>query len=154
MAHRALAMGFLRSYARLVASPLDFALAKEAHLLPDDGGNNSFDWLAWAAFIQHFRRLGDEHVAPRYHYGQLRLSRLNWAVRVFRPRSADTLWRYEVTSASINDAMAYVTLPLLFAFAIASSLLSAMQVALAVPADSLWPALARESGLQQIARAF
>ena len=77
MAHRALAVGFLRSYARLVASPLDFALAKEAHLLPDDGGNNSFDWLAWAAFIQHFRRLGDEHVAPRYHYGQLRLSRLN-----------------------------------------------------------------------------
>ncbi|CAK7237001.1 hypothetical protein SBRCBS47491_009828 [Sporothrix bragantina] len=149
-AHRAAAVGFLRSFSLLVASPLDFALAKQAHLLPAD----SFDWLAWASFIRHFRRFGDEHVALRYHYGQLRLSRLNWALRLFRPRSADTFWFYEGGYWSIGDAVEKATLPLLFMFAIASSLLSAMQVALAVPADSLWLSLSSTSGLQQMARAF
>jgi hypothetical protein len=50
--------------------------------------------------------------------------------------------------------VAKATLPLLFVFAIASSLLSAMQAALTVPADSLWLFLLRASGLQQMARAF
>lgn len=87
-----IAVGFLRSYALLVQNRLDFALAKEAHLMPDDVEN----WLQWSKFIRHFGRLTDERVSRRYHYGQLRLSRLNWAVRILRPKTATTWWFYEV----------------------------------------------------------
>ncbi|GMF76432.1 unnamed protein product [Aspergillus oryzae] len=93
-----IAMGFLRSYAFLTPHRLDFILAKESHLIPDD-----IDWIAWSKFIHKFRELGDEQVAQRYHYGQLRLSRLNWAVRIVRPQHANTLWFYHLPHWSITS---------------------------------------------------
>ncbi|KNG46427.1 kinesin light chain [Stemphylium lycopersici] len=88
---RKIALGFMRSYALLVRHHLDFVLARDAHLFPAQ-----FEWAEWSEFIAHFRRLEDEDVAPRYHYGQLRLSRLNWAVRLFRPSIAQTKWFYMI----------------------------------------------------------
>ncbi|KAE8158938.1 hypothetical protein BDV40DRAFT_307408 [Aspergillus tamarii] len=118
-----IAMGFLRSYAFLISHPLDFILAKESHLVPED-----IDWIAWSKFIQRFRELGDEQVANRFHYGQLRLSRLNWVVRIFRPQHANTLWFYHIPHWSITTYLSQATIPLLFIFASVSVVLSAMQV--------------------------
>lgn len=147
---RSVAIGFLRSYALLVPHRLDFALAKDAHLMPDDVQ----DWLQWSKFISYFRHVTDEQVARRYHYGQLRLSRLNWAVRIFRPQHASTMWFYEIPHWSTGDFVARATVPLLFLFASVSLALSSMQVILAVPADDPWFSRLGASGLQKMGRAF
>ncbi|KAI0097333.1 hypothetical protein GGR51DRAFT_553182 [Nemania sp. FL0031] len=118
---RSVAIGFLRSYAFLVSHPLDLAIAHQSHLMPPE-----VIWLQWSKFIIHFRRVEDKDVAKRYHYGQLRLLRLHWVVRIFRPRH------------SIHDFIANYTLSLAFAFATVSLALSSMQVALSVPAEALW----------------
>ena len=66
------AIGFMRSYAFLVRSQLDFVLAQQSHLIPSE-----LEWDKWSAFIKHFRSIDDIDVSQRFHYGQLRLSRLN-----------------------------------------------------------------------------
>ncbi|CAG7933488.1 unnamed protein product [Penicillium olsonii] len=143
-----IAMGFMRSYAFLVKSPLDFAIAKESCLIP-----SGIDWIEWSIFINHFR-VEDESVAKRYHYGQLRLSRLNWAVRIFRPRNTLTRLFYENSYWSTSDFMERATFPLVFLFASVSIALSSMQVALAVPLDQLWPPISDDQELQEMNRAF
>jgi hypothetical protein len=125
-------------------------LAKEAHLIPDDVK----DWLQWSKFISHFRHLPDESVARRYHYGQLRLSWLNWAVRSFRPQHARTVWFYEIPYWSTTSFVSRAILPLLFVFAGLSLALSSMQVALSVPTDDPWFHGLGEYGQQNIGRAF
>jgi hypothetical protein len=147
--NRSVAVGFLRSYAFLIKYQLDFILAKESHLIPND-----VDWTKWSRFINSFRILEDHHVAKRYHYGQLRLSRLNWVVRLFRPRNANTVWFYEIPHWSISDYVTRATLPMLFIFASVSLVLSSMQVALSVPADGLWFQHPNGSGLCYMSRAF
>lgn len=72
---RSIALGFLRSYAHLVQNRSDFTLAREHQLIPDN-----VDWAKWCQFIRHFRYIEEGQVANHYHYGQVRLSRLNWAV--------------------------------------------------------------------------
>lgn len=146
---RSFAVGFLRSYAFLIKHQLDFILAKDSHLIPED-----VDWVKWSRFINNFRGLEDHHVAKRYHYGQLRLSRLNWAVRLFRPQNANTCWFYEIPHWSITEYLTRATLPLLFMFASVSLALSSMQVALSVPADGLWFLHPDESGLRYMSRSF
>src|SRR6201996_2798549 len=105
---RSIAIGFLRSYAFLIRHELDFILAKEAHLIHRD-----IDWIKWSKFINKFRHLGDEQVAKRYHYGQLRLSRLNWIVRLFRPNHSSPKLFYEVPHWSTIYYIARLTVPLL-----------------------------------------
>ncbi|KAH7013054.1 hypothetical protein EDB80DRAFT_748905 [Ilyonectria destructans] len=76
---RRVALGFLRSYAFFIQSPFDLTFAKEVHPVPDDF---EMDWIGWAKFIAQFRRIEDSQVSKRYHFGQLRLDRLNWATRL------------------------------------------------------------------------
>jgi hypothetical protein len=85
--YHSVAVGFLRSYAFLVQHHLGFILAHESHLIPAE-----IDWIKWSTFIANFRGIDDNQVVKRYHCGQLRLSRLNWAVRIFRPQTASTVW--------------------------------------------------------------
>ncbi|KAI9775708.1 MAG: hypothetical protein M1816_005777 [Peltula sp. TS41687] len=146
---RSVAVGFLRSYAYLVQHRLDLILAREHHLIPID-----IDWIRWSTFIAHLRHIDDDQAALRYHYGQLRLSRLNWAVRIFRPRSTTTSWFYEIPHWSISLYLERAIAPLIFAFASLSLVLSSMQVALSVPADGLGFQQLDASRLQAIRRAF
>ncbi|KAI9771111.1 MAG: hypothetical protein M1840_002462 [Geoglossum simile] len=97
---RSVALGFMRSYAFLVRHHSDYILARDTYLIPA-----KVDWARWPRFITHFHNIDDEEVARHYHYGQLRLSRLNWAVRLFRPRSAITMWFYEISHWSISMYM-------------------------------------------------
>jgi hypothetical protein len=145
---RSTAVGFLRSYSLLISHPLDLDMAKEAYLVPQD-----ITWVQWSKFISHFRRIGDENVAKRYHYGQLHLSRLNWIVRVFRPQHAHNIWFYELPHWSFSAFLADYTTPLVFIFVTVSLILSSMQVALSVPIEMLWFE-ERSNGLQGMGRAF
>jgi hypothetical protein len=74
------AQGFVRTYAWLITHESDFDLAQKLRLLPQ-----SLDWHTWSHFIQGFAVLRDTQVAPRYHYGELRLARLNfWSRALLR----------------------------------------------------------------------
>lgn len=129
---RAAVVGFMRSYALLVRHNVDFILARESHLFPAE-----LDWIKWSEFISYFRKFEDRDVANRYHYGQLRLSRLDWAVRLFRPSSAATKWFYEIPHWSSEVYVERAIAPLLFGFASLSLVLSSMQVLLSVPDEAL-----------------
>lgn len=144
-----IAVGFIRSYVSLIKYPLDLAIAKECYLIPADT-----DWIQWSIFINHFRGIGDDSVAKRYHYGQMRLSRLNWVVRIFHPQHTRTRWFYENPYWSTGDFMERATFPLVFLFASLSVILSSMQVALSVPADRLWSQIPNDDELQEMNRAF
>jgi hypothetical protein len=133
----------------LVQHHLDFILARESHLIPAE-----IDWIKWSTFIAKFRRIKDDRVAKRYHYGQLRLSRLNWAVRIFRLQTASTVWFYEISYWSTNLYVERAFGPLILAFACLSLVLSSMQVVLAVPADGLGIERLDSSGLGAMRRAF
>jgi hypothetical protein len=148
-ANRSVAIGFLRSYAFLVKHQLDFILAKEAHLIPCE-----LEWISWSKLMGSFRCNEDEQVAKRYRYGQLRISRLNWAVRLFQPQHASNGWFYEVPHWSIIEHLTRATIPLLFLFASVSLALSSMQVALTVPADALWFRSPSSVWLSYTSRAF
>ncbi|KAI9858473.1 MAG: hypothetical protein M1830_006334 [Pleopsidium flavum] len=74
------ACGFLLSYAWLVCYRTDFRIAQELGLVPF-----SVEWESWTTFmadvLSHVAPSASEIVNERYHYGELRLSRLNWIYR-------------------------------------------------------------------------
>ncbi|KAK3330034.1 hypothetical protein B0H66DRAFT_43366 [Apodospora peruviana] len=160
---RRIALGFLRSYGHLIQHPSDFKIACEVGLLPDFSEVVPITWTRWARFISHFQDIPDSAVSPRYHFGHLRLGRLDWAVRLrllHRTFVQPFLGKRKedgVTPASANNywdghkrtwyyLQPYWSIPVLlegmfnyflFAFATASLVLSAMQVMLAVPLQDL-----------------
>ncbi|KAH0826841.1 hypothetical protein AYO21_04052 [Fonsecaea monophora] len=141
--HRGEALGFVRSYGRLIQYPSDFELAKEAKLIPSSSPNEYTEGLTYtvfAAFIRSFSKISDAEVSRRWNFGQLRLSRLHWAVRILQPRSATTkgfLHRlfYEEQFWHTGQFLNEFAAPLLFVFAALSLILSAMQVVLAAKSD-------------------
>lgn len=149
MYDRKAALGFMRSYALLVRHHIDFVLACESHLFP-----TNFEWEKWSEFITHFRHIDDEDVAVRYHYGQLRLSRLDWVVRLFHPASAATSWFYEIPHSSTGVYIERATTPLIFGFASLSLALSAMQVLVSIPGEGLHHSGIGVSSLITIGQAF
>lgn len=146
---RVAALGFLRSYAYLIQHHSDFVIAHQHLLLPP-----SVDWISWSRFIACFRNTGDHEVSGRYHYGQLRLSRLHWAVRLFRPRSASTWWFYYLPYWSMAPYMRSILAPLAFVFATFSLVLSAMQVLVSINAHSLRFSGVSEFGLDTMRSTF
>ncbi|KAL4874858.1 hypothetical protein BJY04DRAFT_172668 [Aspergillus karnatakaensis] len=119
------AKGLLRTYYYLVKHESDFHIAQESHLLPQ-----SITWPDFATFIASFHSITDPEVSPRYHYGEIRLTRLNLYSIFFLPRSRYE-WGRPQYSAYFNRFYGHI----LFVFALVSLLLSAMQVELA--AESL-----------------
>jgi uncharacterized membrane protein len=126
------ACGLLLSYCWLVGRKSDFRIAKETGILPDE-----IDWITWITFINEFLSRIDpctlHQVNKRYHYGELRLSRLNALYRftpsifslrnlVFGFMSRSTWYRafFERNFTWLLAVLVYVTV-----------VLSAMQVGLA-----------------------
>ncbi|KAK1452525.1 hypothetical protein CMEL01_16754 [Colletotrichum melonis] len=68
------ALGFLFSYAALIAHESDFYIAREARLIPED-----VQWSAWRTAVRELLGASPIYprIDPRFHYGELRLSRLN-----------------------------------------------------------------------------
>lgn len=146
---RSVALGFVRSYAHLIKHRSDFALVHVHHLIPE-----TVTWNAWCQFIQHFRHCEDTQVAKRYHYGQLRLSRLNWAVRLFQPPCAKTIWFYDVPYWSVQTYLQRISAPLIFGLASISLVLSPMQVILSISTDEMTLGAVGESGARIMAPVF
>ncbi|KAI5781190.1 hypothetical protein EDC01DRAFT_246023 [Geopyxis carbonaria] len=81
------ASGMLLSYADLIRTESDFAVAQDHRLLP-----RSLDWMAWAAFmadVQAGVEAGHTRINSRYRFGELRRTELllvSWAHHGWRRR--------------------------------------------------------------------
>ena len=124
--------GFLLSYVWLVCSKSDLRMAQNAGLI-----GHEINWEYWVAFTRSLLRAIDiqtlEQVNRRYHYGELRLCRLNWIYRLTsNHRNHVTLIRgymygYTKYSEVVQRNFAWV----LVAFVYITIVLTAMQVGLA-----------------------
>jgi len=78
-------IGFLRTYSHLIRYESDYRIAmrEEYGLIPKDDGEERIMWERFAIFIGWFDKVADDCVNPRYHYGELRLTRLNFYTRIF-----------------------------------------------------------------------
>lgn len=134
------AVGFMRSYAHLIHHKSDFDIARKNNLIPD------VTYDTFQEFIENFRTAQDSEVSPRWHSGQIRLSRLNWAVRLCRPTSRrgtgflKNMFYLPPTHWQSGQVLEFMAAPAIAVFAIFSVALSAMQVVLATPKGSAWSA--------------
>ncbi len=70
--------GFLRSYCSLIRSRVDLAVAHRSDLVSKD-----VTWERWSSFRDRIlNKTYDCHINRRYHYGELRLNRLDIIYRV------------------------------------------------------------------------
>ncbi|KAF1966816.1 hypothetical protein BU23DRAFT_543911 [Bimuria novae-zelandiae CBS 107.79] len=128
------AYGLLLSYAWLVQHKSDLDIAKEASLLPEH-----LEWPDWVRFLEAFLDNVNLHtlsdVNKRYHYGELRLSRLNTIYRLAPPTYSVTnfIRGYRAGSTWYNAFFERHFKWMLAVFAILSVFLSALQVGLATP---------------------
>ncbi|KAF1952143.1 hypothetical protein CC80DRAFT_538356 [Byssothecium circinans] len=119
------ATGFLRTYRYLIQHESDFHIAQQDRLIPKD-----IDWPSFCCFTSELSHIDDTVVSKRYHYGELRLTRLNlYAPLLLRK------FHFEQVHGQYGDYFGRLYGPILFVFAVVSTILNSMQVALA--ADQL-----------------
>jgi len=119
-------LGFMRSYYMLIQYDLDFHQACELRLIPAKANGESLSYEEWCEFIQPFSQVGDAHVNRRYHYGELRLTRINRAALLFRGSLA-----YFHIYPQWGSFLEHTLTPIITVFAISSVVLNSMQVSLA-----------------------
>jgi hypothetical protein len=121
-------LGLLRSYTFLITHESDFNVARRVGLIP-----STVSYTQFQHFIEPFKRIPDSAVSPRYHYGHIRLTRLNLAVRLLRPRALGKTfpWSYDTMHWHAGQFVGRFAAPLLFFFASLTLVLSSMQVGLA-----------------------
>ena len=158
-------MGFVRTYAWLVKYPCDFEIAMEKGLLsrtkPEgskaDGAGNDLTYHNFSQFIASFEELGDDEVAPRFHYGELRLTRLNMYWRLFLRG-----WTYHHIEAQWSTFLGSFLAPFVVLIATLTVILNAMQVELGLmqvelgtgPSNSRSKALVATDGMYKPWSAF
>jgi hypothetical protein len=122
------AAGFMRTYTYLIKFEIDFRKAQstELGLIPTDD-KDPITYERFAAFIAPFAELDDDRVRPRYYYGEMRLTRLNWFARFLLGRLT-----YHHIHTQWNEYLGRFLAPFLTVFILLSTALSAMQVELAV----------------------
>lgn len=117
------ALGLLRSYYYLIQYESDLQIACEnGRLLSSDTS-----WSDFCAFSKTFPAIHDDAVSKRYHYGELRLTRLNLYAKILLGK-----FQYEHIHGQYGTFFARFYGPLLFIFGVLSIILSAMQVELSV----------------------
>ena len=123
----------MRTYAYLVRYESDFSIAQEKGLIPrNELSSNVQDLITWESFaelIATFDRYGDEDVCPRYYFGELRLTRLNFWSRIFLRKLT-----YHHIDAQWGPFLSSFMTPFLAMFAVITIFLNAMQVGLAAQA--------------------
>lgn len=113
--------GFIRTYSYLIRHKSDFELAThpDHRLIRKD--------ILYSDLVQLLEavenRIVDEDVSPRWQYGELRLSRLNFWSRVLLKHH-----NFVKVHGQYSDYVAQFYAPILFVFAILSVILNAMQV--------------------------
>ncbi|KAI6777607.1 uncharacterized protein J7T54_002871 [Emericellopsis cladophorae] len=123
-ARRERALGFIFSYAALVAYESDFHIAGENHLLPQE-----VQWQAWRAVVKEV--LSKEHIYssidPRFHYGELRLSRLNKIHLLWKAPLRGYASRWNQYGSFFSDNFSWLASSIVYI----AIVLTAMQVGLA-----------------------
>ncbi|KAL4990296.1 hypothetical protein BDW68DRAFT_185857 [Aspergillus falconensis] len=72
------AMGFLYTYACLVSYESDFLIAIDKHLLPQRSDGSTPRWEDWKKLVAEILACHNQYnIHPRFHRGELRLSRLD-----------------------------------------------------------------------------
>ena len=131
---RKTALGFLRTYGHLIQHESDFRIARQESLQLIPPG---VTWPDFSKFIKEISNIDDVDVSGRYQYGELRLARLNFYAPFLFHRS-----HFEQAYSEYSDYFSRFYAPLLFGFAILSTILNSMQVELAVEQliSKDWPA--------------
>jgi hypothetical protein len=141
-----IALGFILSYVALIEREVDYNLATNQGLIPRE-----VTWIGWLALVDELvcastqakpfassavsassvqLLRGDEYVNRRFHYGELRLSRLNWIYRLTRGEFRGYLSGCTTYGAFMRENInSLITL-----FAYTTIVLSAMQVGLSTEA--------------------
>jgi hypothetical protein len=116
-------MGFLRTYRYLIKHESDFHIAQQdqLRLIPHD-----VEWASFCQFVAELGHINDSVVSGRYCYGELRLTRLNFYAPLLLRK-----FHFEQVHGQYGDFFARLYGPVLFLFAVVSTILSSMQVALA-----------------------
>jgi hypothetical protein len=116
-------LGFLRTYRYLILHESDFIIAQQDNLrlIPRD--------IKWESFCQLMSSLDieDSTVSERYSYGELRLTRLNFYAPFLLRK-----FHFEQVHGQYSDFFGRMFGPVLFCFALVTTVLNSMQVALAV----------------------
>lgn len=126
------ALGYLRTYTHLIIHESDYQVALKENLVTR---NITFSQLS--NFLSCLEHIPDSAVATRFHYGEIRLSRLNFYSKFFR-REFD----FQRVHGQYGSYFATFYAPILYSFGTLSLLLSAMQVGMAVEqvySGDLWP---------------
>ncbi|GKT81419.1 ankyrin domain protein [Colletotrichum tofieldiae] len=120
------ALGFLFSYAALITYESDFYLAKEMYLLPKE-----VEWLAWRVFVQELLDSSPyQRIDPRFHYGELRLSRLNKIYFFWKTPLSGYMSRWNQYGSFFRDNFALLASSTVYIAVV----LTAMQVGLSTDA--------------------
>ncbi|KIW52295.1 hypothetical protein PV05_07943 [Exophiala xenobiotica] len=120
---RRAAMGFLRTYRYLIQHESDLVIAQQDHLrlVP-----TNINWTELSIFLADLEQMEEMQASARYHYGELRLSRLN----IYAPLLFGRFY-YEHIPMQYGEYFARLYGPILFIFAVVTTILNSMQVALA-----------------------
>jgi len=116
------ALGYLRTYTHLIQHESDFHIAQEQRLIP---ASTTFPQLS--AFLSRLESITDAEVASRFHYGEIRLSRLNFYSKILLGK-----FYFQRVHGQYGSYFATFYAPLLYLFGTLSLLLNAMQLAMSV----------------------
>lgn len=102
--HYRRALGFLYSYAALIAYESDFCIARDRCLIPKE-----LTWAQWQAVVNELR-LETIHtrIDKRFHHGELRLGRLTKIYYFMETPGKGYVRFWNQTSAFFNDNLAWV----------------------------------------------
>lgn len=122
-------IGFMRTYTYLIQYETDFRRAMQLNLIPTRLLDQPTDmtYETFSEFISQFEGVDNSLVSPRYHYGSLRLSRLNYLAPLFLRKPV-----YFHVYSQWMDYFRHLFAPFIATLGTASVVLSAMQVELAV----------------------
>lgn len=130
------ARGLLLSYIWILRSETDWRIAQQSQLLPLDATWSQRRTLVEAVLDVHnpgrmdTNRLSDIH--RRFHYRALRLNRLDHILRFMPPlRVGNLLWGFGIRHPTYSDFFQRRFRWIILAFAFCTTVLSALQVALA-----------------------
>lgn len=117
-------LGYIRTYTRLVRYESDFRIAQDEklQLLP-----KNITWEQWCHFREDLTSITDNDVCMRYHYGELRLTRLNFYAPFFMGKS-----HFQRVDYQYGEYFAQFYAPTLFVLAVVSVVLSSLQVTMEV----------------------
>lgn len=121
---RKAALGFLRTWFYLIQSEYDFDLAQHISRCLIPAG---FTWETFCDFSTDFPEISDKDVSERYAYGEIRLTRLNLYAPLILGKS-----KFHRVEHQYGAYFAHFYGPILFIIAMVSTILSGLQVAIAV----------------------